>query len=85
MRKKVYYKGEDDALYTPYECKVYNIDTTQLKKVYRSIDEIVSMRGSIKRDFPLEDAIYLYNGKFISTKQMRKRKVVKQMLAIGLL
>ncbi len=84
MRKKVYYK-QDDTLYTPYECKVYSIDTTQLKRVYRSIDEIVSMRGCFKRDFPLEDAIYLYEGKFISTKQMRKRKVVKQMLAIGLL
>jgi len=87
MSKKVFFK-EGDRLYTPYEAKKMNINTRKytVKKVYRSVDEITDTQYFGRLDRTADaNSWFVPSVNEISTKQLRNRKVAKQMTALGLL
>lgn len=80
MRKKEFYKDKLGRLYSKRESK------NGLKKVYRSIDEI-SMNTYYGRymDKPFDGDSWFSMVGEISSKQLRNKKINKQMIALGLL
>ena len=85
MRKTIYYRdNRTGELYTEREAK----GISGLKKVYRSIDEInKSQYYGRYVDEPFRDSseYCCQNVSEISSKQLRNRKLNKQMIALGLL
>ena len=88
MSKRKFFK-EGNRLYTPFEVKAMNMNTKKynIKKVFRSVDEITTTEEYGRYDMPREE----YEGFFIppcitiSTKQLRNRKVAKQMAYLSLI
>jgi len=79
MSKTLYFK-EGNRLFTQYEAKVMCLPIQKMKKVYRSIDEITETHWFGRIDATPAELI-----SEISSKQLRNRKINKQMTALGLI
>lgn len=81
MKKTVYYQNENDQLYTEREVKLMLLDKKTLKKRLLSRDEIC--RGRTVR-FP--KALFDYDESIgnLSTKDLRKAKVRKDLMRLGI-
>lgn len=85
MSKKVYFKN-GSFLYTEREAR--ELGSRKFKKVLRSKDEFTTYvydGNKIRFDNAFDDGCLMMPAGYISTKQLRNRKIARQMLALGLI
>ena len=80
MKKTIYYQNANDQLYTEREVKLMRLDKKTLKKRLLSRDEICGKATRFPRVlFNYDETI----GK-LSTKDLRKAKVRKDLMQLGI-